>query len=299
MKTVNLKNVILNINIKEESEFDALGMATTTFSDEKVLSFLSSEKYLSSVMENKNISTIITTQDLNERHHLSDRYGVILSNNPKEYFYEIHNKLYEIDFYWKRFRNDISENASISDRAVIDDHSVKIGSNAVIEPGVIIHSGTIIGDNVIIRSGSIIGSNGFQFLNTGDKVISVKSAGRVIIKNNVEIQHNSCIDRGIFGGNTILSEYVKIDDLVYIGHDDAIGPRTFVTGGAVLGGRVTIGSDCWIGLNATISNGIQIGNNSKVSLGAVVTKNVPADSTVSGNFAIDHSKFIDFIKSIR
>ena len=299
MRLSELKIDNQELFVFKDSEFDALGMSTSKFQNEKVLAFLSERKFQDSILENGNIvALILKEEDYNEK-AFGEGYGIIFSKNPKLTFYEIHNQLVDDCFYWKRFENEISNSAKVSSNAFVDKNSVKIGNNSIIEPGVIIHSGTIIGDNVIIRSGSVIGSNGFQYLNVEDRVFSVKTGGRVMIKNNVEIQHNSCVDRGVLGGDTYIDEYVKVDNLVHIAHDDVIGARTFITAGVNLSGRVTIGSDCWIGVNATVSNGISIGNNSKISLGSVVTKNVPDNSTVTGNFAIEHSKFISFMKSIR
>lgn len=300
MRISDLKEMMNNsMKIVKDSEFNALGMATTKFNDEKVLAFFLDVKYLESILNNKNIVALITTKQIYEKNIIPEGYGLIISDNPKLCFYEIHNKLVQNEFYWTKFENEISETAVISKYAYIEDHSIIIGENSIIEPGVIIHSGSIIGDNVIIRSGSKIGTNGFQFLNDMTKVFSVKTGGRTIIEDDVEIQHNCCIDRGVLGGNTVLSKYVKLDNFIHVAHDCIIGQRTFITAGVKLAGRVIIGEDCWIGVNATISNGISIGNKCKITLGAVVTKNVPDYSTVSGNFAVEHSKFIKFIKSIR
>ncbi|MBM7560892.1 UDP-3-O-(3-hydroxymyristoyl)glucosamine N-acyltransferase [Fusibacter tunisiensis] len=299
MRIIELKEVMANLEVMNDSEFNALGMATTKFNNERVLAFFSDEKYLEAILDNKNIVALITTKQIYDKKIIPDEYGLIISDDPKLQFYEIHNKLVENEFYWAKFENKIADTAVISDGAYIEDHSIVIGENSVIEAGVVIHSGSIIGDNVIIRSGCKIGTNGFQFLNDGTKVISVKTGGRAVIKDNVEIQHNCCVDRGVLGGDTILSKYVKLDNFIHVAHDDIIGERTFITAGVKLAGRVTIGEDCWIGVNATISNGITIGNNCKITLGAVVTRSVPDNSTVSGNFAIEHSRFIDFIKSIR
>lgn len=299
MNIIELKNIIPEIDIVNDASFNALGMATTCFSNERVLSFLSDEKYLESIISNKNIVALITSKEIYSRNSILFNYGLIIDDNPKLVFYKIHNILSDHEFYWKKFNNVIADSAKISDNAYIEDNSIYIGNNTVIEPGVVIHSGSIIGDNVIIRSGSKIGSCGFQFLNLKNKVYPVKTGGRVIIKDNVEVQHNCCIDRGVLGGDTIISQYVKLDNFVHIAHDDIIGERTLITAGVKLSGRVIIGQDCWIGVNATVTNGISIGNNCKISLGAVVTKSIPDNSTVSGNFAIDHSKFIEFIKSIR
>lgn len=299
MRIFELNKLINDIEIMNDSEFNALGMATTKFDNERVLAFLSDERYLESILKNKNIVAVITNKQIYDSGFIPQDYGMIVSEDPKLTFYKIHNALSKNDFYWKKFENKIAESSIISDGAHIDSHSVEIGENSIIEAGVVVHSGTIIGDNVIVRSGSRIGSNGFQFLNTGNSVFSVNTGGRVVIKNNVEIQHNCCVDRGVLGGDTILSEHVKLDNFVHIAHDDIIGKRTLITAGVKLSGRVIIGSDCWIGVNATIVNGISIGNNCKVTLGAVVTRSVPDNSTVSGNFAIDHERFIEFIKSIR
>jgi UDP-3-O-[3-hydroxymyristoyl] glucosamine N-acyltransferase len=67
----------------------------------------------------------------------------------------------------------------------------------------------------------------------------------------------------------------------------------------VLAGSVRLGNDVWIGPNSTISNGVTVGDGAKVSLGAVVTRDVPAGARVTGNFAVDHEKFLGFLKSIR
>jgi len=41
-----------------------------------------------------------------------------------------------------------------------------------------------------------------------------------------------------------------------------------------------------------------IGDNANISIGAVVNKNVKAGKKVTGNLAVDHTKYIAFLKSI-
>ncbi|MFD1454288.1 DapH/DapD/GlmU-related protein [Levilactobacillus lanxiensis] len=45
---------------------------------------------------------------------------------------------------------------------------------------------------------------------------------------------------------------------------------------------ITIGSDVWIGGNVTVIGGVHIGDNVVVGAGAVVTKDVPANTVVAG-----------------
>lgn len=288
-----------NLEIKRDAEFNQLGMATTVYDTESVLSFLENDKFLNSILENPNIVAVVTSKEIFEQGLIPKDYGIVLSDNPKLLFYEIHNVLVNMGFYRKKSDNIISASSEVSINAHIADHNVQIGDNCIVEPGVVIYPNTKIGNNVIIRASSTIGSEGFQFLNDGERIISVKSAGGVVIEDNAEIQSNTCVDRGVFGGNTTIKKDAKIDNLVHIAHDVIIGQRTMVVAGSAIGGRTVIGDDAWIGINATVSNGLTIGDKCNVSLGAVVTQNVPEGKTVTGNFAIDHKKFIEFIKSIR
>ena len=299
MKLSTLAEKIENIKIIKDCDISVLGMATSKYDGKQVLSFLENEKYIESIFNNSDIVAIICTEKIYNKIKENMEYGILLSSNPKLSFFEIHNLLVDENFYWKEFDSVIHKSAVISKNAMIDHKNIIIGENTIIEPGVVIHPGVIIGDNCIIRSGTQLGTNGFQFINNRNKVFSVKTGGRTVIGNNVEIQHNCCVDRGILGGDTIIEDYVKVDNFVHIAHDNYIGERTLVTAGTQFAGRVIVGKDCFIGLNVTISNGINIGDNCKITLGAVVTKDVPSNSTVSGNFAIDHKRFIEFIKSIR
>ena len=45
---------------------------------------------------------------------------------------------------------------------------------------------------------------------------------------------------------------------------------------------ISIGNNVWIGMGAKILPGVRIGDNAIVAAGAVVTKDVPADTTVMG-----------------
>lgn len=299
MRLIELEKKIIGLKIINDAAFENLKMLTTDSEDVNNLTFIYNPKYISMANEDESISSIITTLDIMKDEKISKEKGVILAENPKKTFYDIHNYLASQQFYWTKHQNKIAKSANVCSSAFIGEHSILIGENTVIEANVVIHPGVIIGNNVIIRSGSQIGGAGFQFLNSHSSVISVESAGRVLIEDNVEIQHNCCIDKGVFGGNTILKKDVKIDNFVHIAHDDVIGERTFITAGVKLSGRVVIGKDCWLGVNATVSNGITIGDNSKITLGSVVTRDVPGDTTVTGNFAIEHSKFMENLKKIR
>jgi UDP-3-O-[3-hydroxymyristoyl] glucosamine N-acyltransferase len=286
--------------LRRDGEFTMLGKATTTFEPHhRVLTYLTEARYVAPLSQNPNIVAAIIDAALIDSIEVPAHWGILVDADPKKAFIRIHNALADQDFYWQRFPNQIDPSAVISPQAFIADHSVKIGARVLIEPHATIHSGTIIGDDCVIRSGTRIGSNGFEFSRDGDTMIQVKCAGRAILEHHVEVQHNCCVDRGIYGGDTVLREYSKYDNLVHIAHDCDIGARSSITGGSIIAGRTILGTDVWIGPNVTLSNGLTIGDGATVSIGSVVTRDVAPGQTVTGNFAIDHAKFLAFLKSIR
>jgi UDP-3-O-[3-hydroxymyristoyl] glucosamine N-acyltransferase len=284
------------LSLLKDGEFTSLGLAISEC-DERILTFIESEKYIDSLSDK--ISSLITTEDLGKK--LKDKYSVIVSKNPRTDYFKLHNILSSRDNYKrKEFNTTIGEGCKISKLASISDKNVVIGNNVIIEEFVVIKENTVIGDNSIIRSGVILGGEGFEYKRTDGIIMNVNHCGGVIIGNNVEVQYNSCIDKALYTwDNTVIGDYSKIDNLVHIEHGVKIGERCLIASRSTFGGRTIIGNDSWVGLGAIISNGLKLGNKVSISLGSVVTRNLNDGEKVSGNFAINHDKFIDFIKSIR
>ncbi len=110
----------------------------------------------------------------------------------------------------------------------------------------------------------------------------------------VEIQKGASIGKNCkISSHTFICEGVHIEDNCFIGHGvmftNDLFPRATNPDGSVqtdadwklIETYVKKGSS--IGSNATILCGITIGENSLVGAGAVVTKDVPANSIVAGN----------------
>jgi UDP-3-O-(R-3-hydroxymyristoyl)-glucosamine N-acyltransferase len=226
-----------------------------------------------------------------------DKYGIIISNNPRKDFFELHNKLVKEDFYFTKRDNQISEKAYISEKANIGKYNIIIEDNIIIEAGVTIYENVTIRRGTTIKSGTILGADGFQYVRDREEIIKVEPAGELEIAENVVIHNNSVIDKGIFG-KTFIGENTKIYNLVHVAHDSKIGKNVFLTAGVIVCGRVKIGDNSYLGPNCTIKNGLFLDKNSKVSMGAVVTKNVKDNEVVTGNFAIPHEQFIKNLKKI-
>lgn len=279
--------------VLKDIEFNWLGLTAEEYEGKKVLTFLNDIKYIDEIKRNKTIVGIITTEEIAKE--LDKKYGVIIVENPRKEFFELHNRLVEKNFYFKKEKNKISNKAIISEKTMIGEYNIIIEEGVIIEDNVTIYPNTILKKNSVIRAGSRIGGNAFEFSRFQDEVLSIKSIGKVIIEENVEIQNNCTVDKGVFG-DTILKKNVKLDNLIHVGHDGIIGENTFLTAGVILAGRVKIGKNSYLGPNCTVKNGLVLGENSKVSMGAVVTKNVGDNETVTGNFAIPHNKFLEVFK---
>lgn len=291
-------DTIKDIVIKNEKRFDYLGL-TASDVDALLCVFLDNEKYIKDIKPN--VSMIITNNSIEKLLADKNEFGVCVVDNPREVFFSIHNHLADMfNNTRKKKKTLIDSGCKISNLSSIAENNVEIGKNVIIEEFVVIRENTIIGDNSIIRAGSIIGGQGYEFKRTKEGILSVAHSGGVIIGSNVEIQYNTCVDRGLYEwDNTTIGDNCKIDNLVHIAHGVKIDKNTMIVANVGIGGRTKIGQNTWIGFASTITNGISIGNNCKITLGSVVTRAVMDNKTVSGNFAIDHQKFIEHIRRIR
>ncbi|ODA68487.1 UDP-3-O-acylglucosamine N-acyltransferase [Methyloligella halotolerans] len=157
---------------------------------------------------------------------------------------------------------------------------VHVGRDCYIGPNAnLIH--TLAGNRVVIHSGVCTGQDGFGFAMGAAGHQKVPQIGRVIIQDGVEIGSNTTIDRGALR-DTIIGEGTKIDNLVQIGHNVAIGrhciivSQTGISGSAVLGDFVALGGKVGVEGHVTIGDGAQIAATS------VVRGEVPAGARWGG-----------------
>ena len=110
----------------------------------------------------------------------------------------------------------------------------------------------------------------------------------------VEIQKGVVIGKNCkISSHSFLCEGVHIEDNVFIGHGvmftNDLFPRATKSDGSIQTGtdwkliETLVKKGASIGSNATILGGITIGENALVGAGAVVTKDVAANTIVAGN----------------
>lgn len=181
----------------------------------------------------------------------------------------------------------LGENAIIGYNSYIEPgcvvgHDVVIGSNAKIYAGSVIKN-AVIGNDLICNENAVIGTLGFTVTDDehGNKC-RIPTLGHVCIGNNVEVGAHDSIASGT-GGDTVIEDYVKIDALVYIGHDVHIGKNVEIVAGSIIGGFADVEYGACIGINSSVRNRITVGKNSMIGMGSNVTKSVENDVTVLGN----------------
>lgn len=182
--------------------------------------------------------------------------------------------------------------------------NVQLGKNVIIEDFVVIgvpprgkkegELATVIGDDAMIRSHTVIYA--------GNRIgKNFQTGHHVIIREENEIGNDVSV-----GTSSVIEHHVKIGNNVRI-HTQAFIPETSVLeDGAWIGPNVVITNAAYplsqnvkkelkgaivkkgakVGANATLLPGVVIGENALVGAGAVVTRDVPAETVVVGNPAV-------------
>ena len=148
---------------------------------------------------------------------------------------------------------------------------VKIGEGCTIYAGVKIYEGCVVGDRVTIHAGTVVGADGFGFAPTADgSYRKIPQIGNVVIKDDVELGANVCIDRATMG-STVVERGVKIDNLVQIAHNVSVGEHTVmasqcgVAGSTKIGAHVMMGGQVGIVGHISIADGVKIGSQSGIN----------------------------------
>ena len=160
----------------------------------------------------------------------------------------------------------ISETAVIGEGTTIMPNiyignNVVIGKDCIIYPNVTILDHCILGNNVIIQAGTVIGSDAFYYNKKTNRDVhykKMKSCGRVVIEDYVEIGAGCTIDRGV-SGDTIIGAGTKIDNLVQIGHDTEIGKNCLFAGQVGIAGATKIEDEVILWGQVGISKTLTIG----------------------------------------
>lgn len=281
-----------------DAAFLSLGYLGHRLPRARMLAFVEDERFLPRVATHPDLAAVLTTAALAGR--IPGSLGVATVDRPGPAFYALHNHLAtRTGFYWRDFASEVAPTAEVHPRAFVAERNVRVGPGCVIEPGAVVLDRSILGEGVVVRAGAVIGAHGMETKRVDGKVVRLAHAGGVLLGDRVEIHANAVVVRAVFGGFTEIGEDTIVGSLVNVAHGVRIGRRCFLPDTCMLAGAVTVGDDVVIDPNATIAHEVHLGDGCRITLGAVVTRDVPPGVTVSGNFAIPHDRFLEFIRKIR
>jgi len=156
-----------------------------------------------------------------------------------------------------------------------------VGPGTVLHPRVTLVGNVTIGKHCIIHAGATLGADGFSYArHSNDWLEKFRHSGGLIVGHFVEIGPNTNINGGTLDPTRIKTGS-KIDAMCHIGHNAQIGPHACIAAGTIMG-RSEVGQAVWMGLNCTLLPGNNVGKGGTVAAHALVTKDVPDDTTVVG-----------------
>ncbi len=278
------------ITVVRDAAFDTLGFLVDP--QPGMLAFLESARYLSLLARcGGAVSCVVAPAGMVDR--LPTVPGLAVSESPRRAFFDLHNHLArQTEFYGPNSPTAVHPTAVVHSTAWVAPMNVSIAAGAEIQPHATVLEGTTVGARVVVQPGVVLGGVGLQTARFPDAVVDLVHAGGVVIEDDAQLLAHAVVARGVFRQATTIGAGCRIGNHAFISHNAQIGQRTFVGHGAVVNGNVVAGRDCWIGPGAVISHCVRIGDGARISLGATVVRDVGRSQQVSGNFAMEHRRFL-------
>lgn len=287
----------LNINsIYPEYNFDIIGTSYAGAPKENTAMYVTKKvEHLIENLRNHKNCLVFAEEGITISKEVSQDNCIVFSPNPQLAYAEFANI-----FAKEKLKCESEKKYVLTEEGYYLGENVSIGSNAYIEPGCLIGHDVVIGDNAYIMFGTsiknaiigndfvanahaVIGTWGYTMYEDRDgNMARIPSLGKVVIGNHVEVGAHNSISVGS-SGDTLIDDCVKLDALVYIGHDVHIYKNARIAAGVNLGGFDVIGENVFVGINACVRNRTQVGSDSIVGMGTTVIKNVDKSNTVVGN----------------
>jgi len=250
------------------------------------ITFVDHPKYYKKVLESA-ASYIIINKDIVP----PEGKSLILHDAPMDAFNMLTNHFRPM----VAASNMVSASAQIGKETIIQPgafigNNVIVGDNCIIHANVSIYDNTVIGDNVIIHSNTVIGGDAYYFQRRESGYVKFLSAGRVIIKNNVEIGASCSIDKGVTG-DTIIGEGTKMDNQCQVGHDTVIGKHCLIGAFAAIAGVTVIEDDVIIWARVAINKDIVIGKKAVILATSAVDKTIEGGKVYMGSPVMEVRKY--------
>ncbi len=181
----------------------------------------------------------------------------------------------------------------------------RVGEDCLLYPNVVVREGCRVGDRVILQPGCVVGSDGFGFAfdaqgeeGSGPRHFKVPQAGAAVVEDDVELGANTCVDRGTLG-DTVVGRGTKVDNLVQIAHNVAVGPLSLLMAQAGIAGSTRLGMGVILAGQAGVVGHLQIGDGAKVAAQTGVMHDVEAGGVEGGSPSMPHAEWMRIQAALR
>lgn len=244
---------LIDCNFVGNEDFQVLGINEIHVVESGDIVFVDHPKYY-----DKALTSAATIILINKKVNCPEGKALLISDDPFRDF----NKLTNHFKPFKSATSQISDSAKIGKNTVIQPncfigHNVVIGENCLIHSNVSIYDDAIIGDNVNIHAGTVLGANAFYYKKRPEGYDRLKSGGRVVIEDHVDIGAACTIDRGVTA-DTLIGEGSKLDNQIQIGHDTVIGKKCLIASQTGIAGCVVVEDNVTIWGQVGVKSGITI-----------------------------------------
>ncbi|WP_315061356.1 UDP-3-O-(3-hydroxymyristoyl)glucosamine N-acyltransferase [Capnocytophaga leadbetteri] len=274
-----LKQIATIINAKYigDDDFSVLGMNEIHVVQPGDIVFVDHPKYYDKALQSK--ATIVL---INKEVECPEGKALLISDDPFRDF----NKLTDFFKPFVKAFSLVAPTAVIGKNTIIQPgafigNNVKIGKNCLIHSNVSVYDDCVIGDNVTIHAGTVLGADAFYYKKCPEGFDKLKSGGRVVIEDNVDLGALCTIDRGVTGDTTI-KKGTKIDNQVHIGHDTVVGEKCLIASQTGIAGCVVIEDEVTIWGQVGMTSGITIGKKAVILAQSGVSKSLEGNQTYFG-----------------
>lgn len=295
--TINLRAVVegTDIDVVRDGEFSYIGKVPTNLPRRVVPA--SKPEHIRAAIDAGGVAGIITKPGNESLVPKGMALGI--AEDPVSASLKVHEVLCDLGgFLWHSFDTEIHPTARVHYSAVIAEKDVKIGAGVVVGPTSVVLERSVLEENVRVGVGVVVGLDAFEIFEEANPRRILKQAGGVWLEPGATVLAKCTLVKATFGGFTMIRRNAMVDVLIHVAHDVIIGENATVVACAEISGRCELGDGSYIGPNACIRNGVKIGRNATVSMGSVVTRDVPDEETVTGNFAVRHDDWLRFVKSL-
>jgi UDP-3-O-[3-hydroxymyristoyl] glucosamine N-acyltransferase len=283
-RSYTLKEIaaLLKCRYVGHDDFPVEGMNEIHVVESGDIVFVDHPKYYDKAL--KSNATIVL---INKEVECPKEKALLISDDPFRDF----NRLTD---HFKPFQSSssaISASAKIGKGTIIQPNcfignNVNIGENCVIHSNVSIYDDCIIGDNVTIHAGTVLGASAFYYKNRPEGYDQLKSGGRVVIEDNVDIGACCTIDRGVTADTTI-KKGSKLDNQIQVGHDTIVGRKCLIASQVGIAGCVVVGDEVTIWGQVGIASSITIGAKAIILAQSGISKSLEGGKTYFGTPAED------------